>query len=82
MKITHADLFNRAATSYDFAAIWEIEDACGRDLDNATAEWEAARAKTKAAVTEHDKNWAKVAEAQAKLNYLAKFAAYIDFMKG
>ena len=43
MKITHADLFNRAAESYDFAAIWTIEDACGRDLDEAMSEYEAAK---------------------------------------
>ena len=58
MKVTHAGLFNRAAESYDFASIWAIEDACGRDLD------------------------AKVAEVQARMNYLAKYAAYVDFIKG
>ena len=82
MKVTHAGLFNRAAESYDFASIWAIEDACGRDLDEAMAEYETAKLNTKNAVTEHEKNWAKVAEVQARMNYLAKYAAYVDFFKG
>lgn len=82
MKVTHAELFNRAADSYDFAAIWAIEDACGRDLDEAMAEYEMAKVTTKNAVSEHEKNWAKVAETQAKMKYLAKYAAYVDFFKG
>ena len=82
MKVTHAELFNRASESYDFAAIWAIEDACGREVDEAMVEYEKARATTKNAVGDHEKNWAKVAEAQAKMNYLAKFAAYADFMNG
>ena len=43
MKVTHAELFNRAADSYDFGAIWAIEDACSRDLDEAMAEYDAAK---------------------------------------
>lgn len=82
MKVTHAELFNRAADSYDFGAIWAIEDACSRDLDEAIAEYDAAKEATKKATTEHEKNWAKVAEAQAKMNYFAKYAAYMDFFKG
>ena len=82
MKITHAGLFNRAADSYDFAAIWAIEDACSRDLEEAEEKYDEAVIRFNNATTEHDKNWAKAEKEYARAVWLEKYAAYVDFMKG
>lgn len=82
MKVTHKDFLKRVLAGSDYEAIGQIEDACSRDLDEAFAQYDAAILNTKKAATVHEKNWAKVAEANAKMNYLAKFAAYSDFVSG
>ena len=80
--MTHTQLLNNATCCAELEKVQAIADACSQDLDNAFAEYDAARARTKAAITVHEKNWADVEEARAKVNYLEKFAIYVDFMKG
>ena len=79
MKITHAGI---VANIDSYSTIWAIEDAVSKELDEAFAEYDLAMALTKKAKTEHEKNWAKVEEARAKMKYLEKYAIYMDFMKG
>lgn len=82
MKVTHIGLFNRAAESYDFPAIWAIEDACERDLEEAKKAYDAAVIRFNNATTEHEKNWAAVEKEYARARWLEKYAAYTDFFKG
>lgn len=40
--ITHAELFNRVAESYDFGALWTIEAQIEKDLDAALEDYQQA----------------------------------------
>lgn len=78
----HSEVFNRLAEESNFAALWAIEDACSREVDEAYDEMIAATARVKLATSTHEKNWARVDEYYARAKYAAKYAAYVDFMKG
>lgn len=79
MKVTHAELFNRAADSYDFAAIWKVEDACSRELEEAEKAYDAAVIRCNNATTDHDKNSAEVEKDHARTVWIEKLVAYLDF---
>ena len=80
--IKHSDLFNRCAENCDFAAIWAIEDACSRDLEESEKAYNAAVSRLNSATTEHEKNWAEVEKTYARAMWLEKYALFVDFFKG
>ena len=87
---THREFFNRAPDSYDFEAIWTVEDLCSKDLDAADDEYKAAcdnyqKAKVaydfdKSNVNLSKKNWATVEKLRVEINYYEKYAVHCDFM--
>lgn len=79
MKVTHAELFNRAAENYDFAAIWKVEDACKRDLEEAEKAYDEAVARYFNAIHAEDKKSAEVETDKTRIAWLEKLAAYLNF---
>lgn len=79
MKVTHAELFRHIkARGGNFGVMYEIEDACNRDLLQAENEYDAAVIRYNNAVGKN-KNWAKAEMTYARAVYLEKYAAYNDF---
>lgn len=72
--MTIKGLENRATFEEYFAVI----DECGRDFDEAQAEFEAVNAREKAARTVSERNWARAATALAWAKCLERYAAYYD----
>lgn len=77
--VTHAELFNRAAESYDFAAIWTIEAQIEQDLDTALAEYQKAIEVWELASAKHRANCGYDFEYDlAYIDMQKKYVAYLE----
>lgn len=60
-----------------YSEFWELQEACGAELDEFAKRYEDAKAKEK---TAESANWAAVETAKARLDFLTANAVYIDFL--
>ncbi|MBQ7705395.1 MAG: hypothetical protein IJT73_08230 [Selenomonadaceae bacterium] len=76
MQISHSALFNALAANYNFGAIWAIEDACKRDLEEAEKEFIEARTRYAYSKNKKARAQAYVDTYYARIRYKEKLAAY------
>lgn len=80
--IRQRDIFNRAAETYDFGAVWKIEDLAREEVAASYEEYKAASStfnELKAQATFGGKtNWTDSALALAQIR---KYEKYVEYLK-